>query len=174
VLETIPAPPRVPLPRGMPPSATPRGREGDGEICPPPGCVISPPGLPPPSSPSGSGGCAKEAPPPQPVVGKPAPKAQASRSRPSRKAKNRQKKGGNRLPVRPRGKRDPFVSFVREVTPQTRENDLAPFRRSRVRAGRAETWWHPVDEEGPEALVETQKGGILVTTGSRIGARGAS
>ena len=119
-------------------------------------------------------GCAKEAPPPQPVVGKPAPKAQASPQPASRKAEEPQKKAETASLYDPRGKRDPFVSFVREVTPQRGKNDLAavpPIQRYEL--GELKLVGVLWTNKGAKALVEDAEGkGYSVTTGSRIGRAG--
>jgi type IV pilus assembly protein PilP len=118
-------------------------------------------------------GCATEAPPPQPVVGKPAPKAQASQPA-SQKAEEPQKKAATVALYDPLGKRDPFLSFVREGQQQRGKNDLAalpPIQRYEL--GELKLVGVLWTKKGPRALVEDAEGkGYSVTTGSRIGRAG--
>ena len=118
-------------------------------------------------------GCGTEAPPPQPVVGKPTPKAQATQPA-SRKAEEPQKKTETVSLYDSRGKRDPFVSFVREVTPQRGKNDLAavpPIQRYEL--GELKLVGVLWTNKGAKALVEDAEGkGYSVATGSRIGRAG--
>jgi type IV pilus assembly protein PilP len=118
-------------------------------------------------------GCATEAPPPQPVVRKPVPKADAG-PQASQKAAEPQKKAEPVALYDPRGKRDPFVSFIREVTAQPGKNDLAavpPIQRYEL--GELKLVGVLWTKKGARALVEDAEGkGYSVTTGSRIGRAG--
>lgn len=118
-------------------------------------------------------GCGTEPPPPQPVVGKPAPKAPASQPA-SQKVEEPQKKAETTPLYDPRGKRDPFLSFVREETAQRGKADLAvlpPIQRYEL--GELKLVGVLWTKKGPKALVEDAEGkGYSVTTGSRIGRAG--
>ena len=118
-------------------------------------------------------GCATEAPPPQPVVGKPAPKAQASQPV-SQKAEEPQKRAATAALYDPRGKRDPFLSFIREGTLQRGRADLTalpPIQRYEL--GELKLVGVLWTKKGARALVEDAEGkGYSVTTGSRIGRSG--
>ena len=118
-------------------------------------------------------GCAEEAPPPQPVVRKPAPKANATQPV-AQKAEEPQKKAEPVALYDPRGKRDPFLSFVREGTPQRGKADLSalpPIQRYEL--GELKLVGILWTKKGPMALVEDAEGkGYSVTTGSRIGRSG--
>lgn len=119
-------------------------------------------------------GCGTEAPPPQPVVGKPAPKSQAPPQPVSPKAEEPQKKAETASLYDPRGKRDPFVSFVREVAPLRGKEELAavpPIQRYEL--GELKLVGVLWTNKGAKALVEDAEGkGYSVTTGSRIGRAG--
>jgi type IV pilus assembly protein PilP len=118
-------------------------------------------------------GCSTEAPPPQPVVRKPAPKAEASPPA-AQKGAEPQKKAESAALYDPRGKRDPFLSFVREATPQQGKADLAalpPIQRYEL--GELKLVGVLWTKKGAKALVEDAEGkGYSVTTGSRIGRSG--
>lgn len=117
-------------------------------------------------------GCSTEAPPPQPVVRKPAPKAEAGQPA-SQKGADPQKKAETAALYDPRGKRDPFVSFIREVTAQRGKNDLAVPPIQRYELGELKLVGILWTKKGPMALVEDAEGkGYSVTTGSRIGRAG--
>jgi len=118
-------------------------------------------------------GCTTEAPPPQPAVRKPVAKADAG-PQASQKAAEPQKKAEPVALYDPRGKRDPFVSFIRDVTPQRGKNDLAavpPIQRYEL--GELKLVGILWTKKGAKALVEDAEGkGYSVTTGSRIGRAG--
>jgi type IV pilus assembly protein PilP len=118
-------------------------------------------------------GCATEAPPPQPVVRKPAPKADAGPLA-SQKPADAQKKAETVALYDPRGKRDPFLSFIREGTAQRGKPDLAalpPIQRYEL--GELKLVGVLWTKQGARALVEDAEGkGYSVTTGSRIGRSG--
>jgi len=118
-------------------------------------------------------GCATEAPPPQPVVRKPAPKPDAG-PQATQKAAEPQKKAEPAALYDPRGKRDPFLSFVRDVTQQRGKTDLAalpPIQRYEL--GELKLVGVLWTKKGARALVEDAEGkGYSVTTGSRIGRSG--
>jgi len=118
-------------------------------------------------------GCAKEAPPPQPVVRKPAPKAVPSAPS-SQKAAETQKNAETAAQYDPRGKRDPFTSFVREGTAQRGKADLPvlpPIQRYEL--GELKLVGVLWSKKGARALVEDAEGkGYSVATGSRIGRSG--
>lgn len=118
-------------------------------------------------------GCSTEAPPPPPVVGRPAPKAQASQPA-AQKAAEPEKKAEAVALYDPRGKRDPFYSFVRQETVQRGKADLAavpPIQRYEL--GELKLVGVLWTKKGPMALVEDAEGkGYSVTTGSRIGRSG--
>jgi type IV pilus assembly protein PilP len=118
-------------------------------------------------------GCSTETPPPQPVVRKPAPKAEASPPA-AQKGPEPQKKAETAALYDPRGKRDPFLSFVREATPQQGKAELAalpPIQRYEL--GELKLVGVLWTKKGAKALVEDAEGkGYSVTTGSRIGRSG--
>ena len=117
-------------------------------------------------------GCSTEAPPPPPVVRKPAPKAEASQPA-SQKGADPQKKAETVALYDSRGKRDPFVSFIREE-PQLRAKDLAalpPLQRYEL--GELKVVGILWTKKGAKALVEDAEGkGYSVVAGSRIGRSG--
>ena len=119
------------------------------------------------------GGCATEAPPLQPVVRKPAHKAD-NVSQASQKAAEPQKKAEPIAVYDPRGKRDPFLSFIREGTLQRGRADLTalpPIQRYEL--GELKLVGVLRTKNGARALVEDAEGkGYSVTTGSRIGRSG--
>lgn len=115
-------------------------------------------------------GCSREAAPPQPVVRKPAPKAEAAA--PAQKAAE-QKKPESVALYDSRGKRDPFVSFVREA-PELRAKDLSalpPLQRYEL--GELKVVGILWTKKGPRALLEDAEGkGYSVTAGTRVGRSG--
>ena len=114
-------------------------------------------------------GCGGEAPAPQPVVQKPAPKAQAAVPA---SPKAEEKKAETPVLYDPAGKRDPFVSFIREEP--LRAKDLAalpPLQRYEL--GELKVVGILWTKAGAKALVEDAEGkGYSVVTGSRIGRSG--
>ena len=117
--------------------------------------------------------CSTEVPSPQPVVHKPVPNAAAGPAA-SRKAAEPEKKAEPVALYDPRGKRDPFLSFIREGTPQRGKADLAavpPLQRYEL--GELKLVGILWTNKGPRALVEDAEGkGYSVTPGTRIGRSG--
>jgi type IV pilus assembly protein PilP len=115
-------------------------------------------------------GCSQEAPPPQPVVRKPAPRAAAE---PAPRKEADQKKAEPVALYDQRGKRDPFVSFVR-AEPRVRGKDLAalpPLQRYEL--GELKVVGILWTKKGARALLEDAEGkGYSVTAGTRVGRAG--
>lgn len=122
---------------------------------------------------AGGFGCSKEAPAPQPVVKRPAPKPEAKA--PAVKAAEAQAKKPEPASLYdPRGKRDPFVSFIRveerrkagvgaALLPPLQRYELGELKYVGV------IW----TKKGALALVEDGEGkGYSVTVGTRIGRSG--
>jgi type IV pilus assembly protein PilP len=115
-------------------------------------------------------GCSREAPPVQPVVGKPAPRAVAAGPAPQKEA---ERKADAVVLYDPRGKRDPFVSFIK-AEPQLRAKDLAalpPLQRYEL--GELKVVGILWTKTGARALLEDAEGkGYSVTAGMRVGRSG--
>jgi type IV pilus assembly protein PilP len=115
-------------------------------------------------------GCGDKAPAPQPVVQKPAPKAQAV---PAASPKAEEKKAETSALYDPAGKRDPFVSFVREEVPTRGKDAAAVPPLQRYELGELKLVGILWTKTGAKALVEDAEGkGYSVVTGSRIGRSG--
>ena len=115
-------------------------------------------------------GCGGESPPPQPVVQKPVPKAQAAPQAPS---KTEEKKAEAVALYDPAGKRDPFVSFIKEENPQRGKEIAALPPLLRYELGELKLVGILWTKSGAKALVEDAEGkGYSVGTGSRIGRSG--
>jgi type IV pilus assembly protein PilP len=115
-------------------------------------------------------GCGGEAPAPQQVVQKPAPKAQAT---PPASAKAEEKKAEAPALYDPAGKRDPFVSFVKEEIPLRGKDATGLPPLLRYELGELKLVGLLWTKTGAKALVEDAEGkGYSVGTGSRIGRSG--
>ena len=121
----------------------------------------------------GGFGCSKEPPSPQPVVKRQAPKPEAKPPAPPA-AEMQSKQAGQVALYDPRGKRDPFTSFIKTEERRKAAFDTAslpPLQRYEL--GELKFVGVIWTKKGARALVEDAEGkGYSVTVGTRIGRSG--
>jgi Tfp pilus assembly protein PilP len=123
---------------------------------------------------AGGFGCSKEPPAPQPVVKRPAPKPEAKAPAAAPAAEAQAKKVEPVALYDPRGKRDPFVSFIKvEERRKAGINTVSLPPLQRYDLGELKFVGVIWTKKGARALVEDAEGkGYSVTVGTRIGRSG--